>query len=142
MDGVIRIGVTLLCHDGNGKYLFHWRSKGARDEHDRWDFGGGGVKFGETIVETLCRELKEEYGTEPISFQALGWRDVFRVIDNKDTHWIQFDFRVHIDPSTAIVGEPHKNDGLRWFTKEELLNMQEPVHSQYFNFLEKNKEFL
>lgn len=142
MDGVIRIGITMLCHDGSGRYLLHWRSKGARDEHDRWDIGGGGVKFGEPVVDAMRRELKEEYGTEPLDFIALGWRDVFRVIDEKDTHWLQFDFLVRVDPAKAIVGEPHKNDGLKWFTKEELLTLKESVHSQYFNFLEKNKAFL
>ena len=41
--GIDFIGITTVffCHDGKGKFLMAKRSKNARDEHGRWDIGGG-----------------------------------------------------------------------------------------------------
>jgi 8-oxo-dGTP diphosphatase len=132
-------GVTIvfLCHDGNGRYLISKRSKNARDEQGAWDPGAGGLKFGERVEDALARELKEEYCTEPAVVNFLGFRDVHRVHDNKPTHWIGLDFQVQIDPATVKIGEPHKCDGLRWVTLEELLHFSEPLHSQFPHFLKK-----
>ena len=43
------------CHDGKGNYVMHRRNVNCRDEHGCWDFGGGGLKFGETIADGLSR---------------------------------------------------------------------------------------
>ena len=63
--GVDFIGVTVVyfCHDGNGKFIMAKRSKNTRDEHGKWDIGGGGVEFGESVEKTLRKEIKEEYCT-------------------------------------------------------------------------------
>lgn len=34
----------------------------------RWDLPGGGMEFGETPAETLCREVQEETGIVPLSW--------------------------------------------------------------------------
>lgn len=49
--GIYHIGVTInfLVHDGNGKLLLQKRSINCRDEHGKWDIGGGAVEFGETL---------------------------------------------------------------------------------------------
>ena len=41
----IGVGVSFICHDGKGNYLMNKRSKNCRDEHGKWDFGGGAVDF-------------------------------------------------------------------------------------------------
>ena len=55
-------GVTIVyfCHDGKGNFLFNKRSKNCRDEIGNWDCGGGALEFGETVEETLKKEVKEE----------------------------------------------------------------------------------
>lgn len=123
----IAVGVSYFCHDGNGKYLMNKRSKNCRDEHGRWDIGGGGVDFGDTIEETLRKELKEEYCVENISYEFLGYGDVFREQDGSKTHWIQFFFRVKVDPKEVKNGEPHKFDEIGWFSLD---NLPQPLHSQ------------
>lgn len=123
----VAVGVSYFCHDGQGKYLMNKRSKNCRDEHGCWDIGGGSVEFGLTIEQTLRKELKEEYCVENISYEFLGHRDVFREQDGKKTHWIQFFFRVLVDPKEVKNGEPHKFDELGWFSLDHLPS---PLHSQ------------
>jgi 8-oxo-dGTP diphosphatase len=135
----IAVGVSYYCHDGKGKYLLNKRSVNCRDEHGCWDFGGGGIDFENTIEETLKKELKEEFCVEPISYEFMGHRDVFRVIDGKNSHWIQFDFRVLIDPAKVQNGEPHKFDAIEWFSLD---NLPSPLHSQLLKQLEIYKDKL
>ena len=131
--GVDYIGVTVsfLCHDGKGSVLLSKRSSGARDEHGRWDCGGGGVEFGDTVEATLKKEIGEEYCTDVLDFQFLGFRDVFREQDGKPTHWLSLDYFVLVDPTKVKNGEPHKLDEVQWFPHDAL---PEPMHSQWPKF--------
>ena len=135
IKGVDYTGVTVVffCHDGNGNILMAKRSKNCRDEQDRWDIGGGGLEFGEKVEELLKREIKEEYSTEVLKYEFLGYRDLNRENNGKKTHWVALDFKVLIDKTKVKNGEPHKFDELKWF---KLDNLPTPVHSQFHKFLE------
>lgn len=139
--GVDHIGVSVVyfCHDGQGNVLLAQRSQNARDEQGRWDIGGGGVELGETVINTLKKEIKEEYSTDVIDEEFLGYRDIFREHNENKTHWITLDFKVLVDRTKAKIGEPHKFDNLGWFT---LTSLPTPVHSQLPAFLEKYKDKL
>ena len=130
----IGIAVVYFCHDGQGNVLFAKRSQNARDEKGIWDIGGGGVEFGETVDQTLKKEIKEEYNADVLSYEFLGFRDVHRSHEGKQTHWIALDFKVLIDRANVKIGEPHKFDDIKWFTLENLPTSQ---HSQFPEFLEK-----
>ena len=134
LKGVDYIGVCVVyfCHDGKGKFLMAKRSGNTRDEHGKWDIGGGGVEFGETIEETLRKEIKEEYCTDVLDYKFLGFRDVHREHQGKKTHWIALDFKVLVDPAKAKNGEPHKFEEIGWFTFDAF---PENIHSQLPNFL-------
>lgn len=120
------ITVSYLCTDGDGNYLMNKRSVNCRDEHGTWDFGGGGVDFGDSIEKTLNKEIEEEYGTPPLSYKFLGYFDLFRTQDNIPTHWLSLVFVVRIDKEKVINGEPHKFDELKWVTLDTI---PEPLHS-------------
>jgi 8-oxo-dGTP diphosphatase len=142
VKGVDHIGVCVvfICHDGKGKYLLSKRTQRARDEHGKWDVGGGGVNFGEPVIKALKREIKEEYCSEIIEFEWLGYRDVHRKDEvGRKTHWLALDFKVRIDPKTVKNGEPLKNEEPRWF---ELSKFPAPMHSQWKNFYSLYKESL
>ncbi|MEX0616755.1 MAG: NUDIX hydrolase [Candidatus Woykebacteria bacterium] len=127
-------GVTIVyfCHDGKGSVVMAKRGKNARDEHGRWDIGAGGLELGETIENTLRREIKEEYCTDVLEFEFLGFRDLHRKHNDQKTHWIGLDFKVLVDPTKVKIGEPHKFDDLKWFSFEELPNLpKNKVHSQF-----------
>jgi 8-oxo-dGTP pyrophosphatase MutT (NUDIX family) len=139
--GVDFIGVSVVyfCHDGKGNVFMAKRSQNARDEKGKWDIGGGGVEFGDTVVETLRKEIMEEYCTEVLDYEFLGYRDVHRENDGKKTHWVTFDFKILVNREKAKNGEPHKFDEAEWFT---LKNLPSPIHSQLPMFLEKYKDKL
>lgn len=114
------ICAVFLCHDGQGNFVMNRRSINARDEHGKWDIGGGGLKFGETIEDCLTREIKEEYCTDIISHDFLGYRDVHRVHNDRPTHWIALDFLVHVDRSQVAIGDPVAMDEVAWFTLQSI----------------------
>lgn len=126
------ISVVYLCHDGQGKYLLAKRSPNCRDEHGMWDCGGGGLEFGDTVLNTLKKEIAEEYCTDIVSSEFLGYRDVHREHNGKPTHWIALDFLVQVDPTKVKNGEPHKFDDIGWFTIDLF---PKELHSQLPNFL-------
>lgn len=128
----IGVAVVYLCHDGKGNILLNKRSTNCRDEHGMWDPGGGGLEFGDTIEDTLRKEIKEEYCTDVLEHEFLGYRDVHREHEGKKTHWIALDFKVLVERDKVRNGEPDKFDAVEWFT---LSKLPSPLHSQFPNFL-------
>jgi 8-oxo-dGTP diphosphatase len=133
-EDYIGVTVSFLCHDGKGNVLLSKRGPKARDEHGRWDCGGGGVEFGDTAEATLRKEIKEEYLTDVLDAVFLGYRDVFRELNGAKTHWLSLDYLARVDSASWGNGEPHKLDEVRWFPYRAL---PEPMHSQWPMFVEK-----
>jgi 8-oxo-dGTP diphosphatase len=127
--GVDYTGVTVVyfCHDGQGNFLFSKRSTNCRDEHGCWDEGGGSIEFDHTVEGTLRKEIKEEYCTDVLDYEFLGYSDVHREHEGTKTHWIALDFKVLIDREKVKNGEPHKFDEIGWFRLDKLPS---PLHSQ------------
>lgn len=128
--GIDYPGVTLVffCHDGHGNYVLNKRSVNCRDEHGRWDPGAGSLDLGETVADALQREIAEEYCTDVIAHEFLGYRDIHREHDGQATHWVGLIFRVQVDRSKVKIGEPHKHDDLQWYRMDALPT---PLHSQF-----------
>lgn len=142
--GLDHIGVCVVffCHDGKGNFVMMKRSENTRDEQGRWDTGGGAIEMHENIEDKLKKEIKEEYCTEVLEYEFLGYRDVHRELNGKRTHWIALDFKVLVDASEVKIGEAHKFDDIGWFRLDHL---PENIHSQlplffrkYHQELEKN----
>ncbi len=133
------ITVSYLCHDKDGNFLLNKRSNNCRDEHGVWDFGGGSLDFGDSIEDTLKKELKEEYCVEPIAYEFLGYLDLFREMNGIKTHWISLEFLIEIDREKVKNGEPHKFEELGWFRLDSL---PVPAHTTQRFVLEKFKDKL
>ncbi len=133
------VTVSYLCHDGKGNYLFNKRSVHCRDEHGRWDNGGGGLEFGDGVIETLQKEIAEEYCTPVLKHEFLGYREAHRENNGKKTHWVSLDFKVLIDRDKVKNGEPHKFDEIGWFSLD---NLPSPLHSMFPAMLKQYKDRL
>ncbi len=128
--GIDYIGITVsyMCHDGKGNYLMNKRSINCRDEHGTWDFGGGGVDFGDTVDQTLHKEIKEEYCADVLSSKFISYFDIFREHEGKKTHWLSLVFLVEVDPKQVKNGEPHKFEEINWVTLDTIPT---PLHTAW-----------
>lgn len=133
------VGIAFYCHDGNGNYVFHKRSDQCRDEHGCWDCGGGGLKFGEKLLDAVEREVSEEFGTKPRNIQYMGMDEVFREHAGQPTHWVTFKYRVLVNREEVVNNEPNKHVELGWF---KLDSLPSPLHSQILHEITMYKDFL
>jgi 8-oxo-dGTP pyrophosphatase MutT (NUDIX family) len=127
------VSIVYFCHDGQGNVLMQKRGQRCRDEQGRWDIGGGGLEFGDTVEHTLKKEVCEEYGADVVSYEFLGYRDVHREHAGQKTHWIALDFKVLVDREKVKNNEPHKFDAVEWFA---VGSYPTPLHSQLPIFFE------
>ena len=58
----IGVGVGAIVFNAQGEAFFAQRGEAATNEHGIWEFPGGGVHYGETLIDALKREFLEEYG--------------------------------------------------------------------------------
>ncbi|MCA9344251.1 NUDIX domain-containing protein [Candidatus Saccharibacteria bacterium] len=130
--GIDHIGVTVnfLIHDGSGKILLQKRSKNCRDEHGKWDIGGGAVEFGEELHEALERELMEEYKISPLAYELTEIYNALREHQGIPTHWVAINYKVLVNPDEIRIGEPHKVDAIGWFNEDDLPESSE-LHSKF-----------
>ncbi|MES2060167.1 MAG: NUDIX hydrolase [Patescibacteria group bacterium] len=134
----VGISINYFCMDGKGRFLMAKRTNNCRDEWGKWDTGGGGLEVGDTIEETLRKEIKEEYCTDVLSFEFLGHSEVFREHEGMKTHWLAMQYKVLVDPEKVANGEPHKFSQLEWFTLDSLPPASE-LHSQLPKAIERYK---
>jgi len=125
--GVDFIGVTtpFYCVDENGRYLLHKRSKNCRDEHGKWDTGGGKLEFGLTPEENVLKEVSEEYGCKGKIIEQVPLYTSLREWDGKKLHWLAIPFFIRVKSTEAKNGEPHAMDEIRFYKLEDFPS---PLH--------------
>jgi len=132
----VGVGTVFFCHDGKGKFLMSKRSQNCRDEQGRWEVAAGGLKWGSTAEDNIKREVKEEFGAATKKITFMGYRDVFRKLDDgTPTHWIMLDYAVEVDPQEVTRNEPDMADEIGWFTLD---SQPKPLHSQHSTFMKKH----
>jgi len=86
---------------------------------DKWEFPGGKVEAGESVVSALKREFKEELGID-----THHWSPLIEV------YWDYGDIAVtlHTFKTHDFMGEPTGIEGqiIKWFRVDELQNLQFP----------------
>lgn len=134
----VGIAVSFFCHDGNGNALLGKRGPGSLVEIDKWDIGAGSVDHGISVVDTIHKEIKEEYSAEVKHIQLLGFRDIFTETTEGKMHWVTIDHVVQIGTEFANLEldeqrRPVLND-LKWFPINQLPPLTE-MYSQFSRWL-------
>ena len=142
-QGIDYIGVCVVyfCHDGQGNFVMNKRGENCRDEVGKWDIGGGALELGEKYGDRLKQEIKEEFCTNVLDYEFLGFRDMHRIHQGVKTHWLALDFKVLVDKEKVKNGEPHKFDEIAWFTLDNM-PVDEESHSSMPLFFKKYEDKL
>ena len=121
--GVLEV-VAGVVYNNHGEVLVNQRTQPAQFA-GKWEFPGGKVESGETIVAALRRELIEEIGITAVSSTPL-------ITVTHD--YSQRRVRLHVHEVTEYTGTPTSMEGqtIRWVPLHELpdidfLDANEPV---------------
>ena len=117
----LRVRVAGLIEDETGKILLVRQKKKKKDY---WLLPGGGIEFGETAIEALEREIKEELNVSIINPEFLLLNEN---IDPKGgKHLIQLIFSGKIDNSIPEISKKEKKIVLefKYFSISELETLE------------------
>lgn len=137
--GIDYIGITtpFYCVDGKGRFLLHKRSKNCRDEHGKWDNGGGKLDFGLTPEQNVLKEVLEEYGVIGEILEQLPLYTSLRQWDGKKLHWLAIPYFIKVDPKKVKINEPKAIDEIGWFKLEDFPS---PLHPSLEHVLKLHPE--
>jgi 8-oxo-dGTP diphosphatase len=110
----IGVGVGAIIVNEKGELFFARRGELAKNERGLWEFPGGSVEFGESMVDALKREMFEEYGIE-ITVQTL--LDVVdHILPDEGQHWVSPTFICKIKKGKPVIKEPGKCSEIGWYS--------------------------
>ena len=113
----LKVGVKILLQNKEGKYLILHRSavKYPDASSDLWDIAGGRINAGDTLIDNLKREVKEETDLVIIGEPELLYaQDILRI---KDKHIVRLTYIGNADGEVVLSDE---HDEYKWVTLDEL----------------------
>lgn len=123
------------------KYLFFLRdNKPDIPNPNRWGLLGGGIEPGETPLEALKREIKEETNIKIYDIQLINTRNVTLYVKNKPYTVTGHIYLAHTDAELDDI-DLYEGQKVGYFTIEEMKNVKN-VSSGMLKFLKQYEEFL
>ena len=114
----VGVGVGAMVFDEQGRVFLAQRGPKASNERGTWEFPGGKVAFGETLIQAVTREFVEEYGMAIEITELLGVSD--HILADEGEHWVSPTFLArHLSGEPRIM-EPEKCAACGWFSLDEL----------------------
>lgn len=113
-----KVGIGVMIKNKEGKLLLGLR-QGSHGEGE-WSFPGGHLDFGETIEETVRREVKEETGLEVGKIELISVADEMRYIKSDGKHYVNIGFKAEYIGGEPRVMESDKCKKWRWFSPNNL----------------------
>ncbi len=112
----LRVRVAGLVQDSKGKILLVQQKKKGKSY---WLLPGGGIEFGESAVEALKREFKEELDLEVAQSEFFLLNE--SIDPKKERHLVQLVFSVKIQDKTPVLNPKETAiSGFGYFSKEEI----------------------
>lgn len=130
MKSIIVTGGAII-RDGKGRILLQKRS-----DYGDWGLPGGAMNPGESIEETMIREVKEETGLsiKEYSFYSVytGKRMMYQYPDGNEVVFVMFLFEVKIDATGLLLDDgktldfqdEHNESLTLQFFKEESIDLE------------------
>jgi mutator protein MutT len=118
----IGVGVGAIVFNAEGHVFLARRGAGAKNEKGYWEFPGGEVEFGESLVDAVHRELREEYGIAVRVLETLGTFD--HILKEEHEHWVSTTFITRLYSGIPKIIEPFKCTGIGWYP---LTSLPEPL---------------
>lgn len=112
----IGVGVGAIIVDENGRLFMAQRGPLAKNERGLWEFPGGGVEFGEKLVDALRREMREEYGIDIEVGELLDVVD--HILPDEGQHWVSPTFICRLLNGEPRILEPGKCSQIGWFAPD------------------------
>ena len=100
-----------------------------------WQFPGGYLENGESVIDCARREVLEETGIKVRALRHLGYTD--RQFELAGKIYITLLVSCEYDSGDAVVLEPEKCAGWQWFDYQQL---PEPLFEPITRFLEQLRE--
>ena len=134
----IGVGIGAVIINDEGKYLLAKRGQKAKNERGKWEFPGGSVEFGDTMKDTIIREMQEELGVTIEVAEHLSPID--HIIPEEGQHWVTSTFTAKIIDGTPKIMEPGKCEEIGWFTLDEIKDLPISIATRisYEQLLQKN----
>lgn len=131
-EGEYHIGVTALIINSKNQILISKRAAGKKYEL-KWECNGGAVQAGETSLEGVIREIKEELGIKFSKKEAIFLKEIKKEIAFKDI-WL---FKRDIKDEEITLPDGEAID-YKWVSIEELIKMTN--ENQMIPTIEINKQ--
>lgn len=114
--------------------LLKKRSKKSKNEVGKWEKPGGAIDYGETSVEAMKREIKEEVNIGIKIWGLLPHTD--HIIKKDKQHWLALNYLANYKSGALKNMEPDKADELAWFNIKKLpKNLAQPTRESIKNYL-------
>ncbi len=117
-EQVVRVGCGALIVNDKDEVLLLKRADSSRDECGYWSQPGGAVDYGETVEESIIREVQEEVGVKIKLIKYLCYTDQNDVKDAE--HWVAISYLAEITSGQVKNMEPHKHSEVKWFRVHKL----------------------
>ena len=130
----IGVGGGVLILNKKGETFLLKRGINSKNEAGYWNKPGGAVEYGETLMQAMKREVKEEVGVEVEIFGYLQHSD--HIIEKEGQHWMGFNLIGRIKSGEPKNMEPEKFDDARWFNLRKLpKKLSPPTREAIKNYL-------
>ncbi len=118
------VSIVAVLKNKNGKFLLVQRSKNDDIFPMKWQNLGGKMEIGETVEDTIIREVKEEVNIDllsdynPIFLQSYSWKK-----DSKSPIRLGLIFLVNLDCDEDIVSISNELNDFGWFSFDDIVDL-------------------
>ena len=108
---------AIVCHQDGNRFLILKRAPYHPTRPNEWDFPGGNVIFGQTHIDSLLQEIKEETYLEVCDIKPIQVKTRYE----ENIYYLYIGYAAKALSTDIILSEEHTE--YKWTTKEEFLQL-------------------